>query len=313
DYYYRYTDKLLTTIWLPGNHNGYDSQWRNAGAISNEGVELMIKYDIFNRTDLYWKISVNGAKNWNRFEKSYDGKDFSNNIIGKPLNGIYAYKTDGFIDKQDEMKIFYNQQGVSNYLSGSSKQTFFKPGDHKFIDVNGDGTITAYDQVYCGSALPIVSGGIVNEFRWKNFDLNMLMVYSLGRHIVNNIPKTVLVNADYALMIDLNDASFWEKPGDHPDYPKLEIGRKWDYVDRDVEKVNYLKLKTLTMGYSFPQKWSRKAGINELRIFVSGENLFTWTNYSGLDPETVDITSGIDNMLNYPLARKYTLGLTLKF
>ena len=87
----------------------------------------------------------------------------------------------------------------------------------------------------------------------------------------------------------------------------------WSYVDRDVEKVNYLKLKTLTVGYSFPKKWSRKAGIDELRVFVSGENLFTWTNYPGLDPETVDITSGFDLMSNYPLARKYTLGLTLKF
>ena len=316
DYYYRYTDKLLTTIWLPGIHNGYSSQWRNAGAISNEGIEVMIKYDIFNREDLYWKISVNGARNWNRFEKSYDGKDFGGNIIGKPLNGIYALKTDGFINEQDEMKVFYNQQGVSNYLSNFYKGAFYKPGDYKFVDVNGDGTIGSGDAVYCGSALPIVSGGIVNEFRWKNFDLNMLMAYSLGRHIVNNLSKAVLTNGKYALMTDLNAISFWEKPGDHPDYPKLESDRMnsmGSYVDRDVEKVNYLKLKTLTVGYSFPKKWSRKAGIDELRVFVSGENLFTWTNYSGLDPETVDITSGFDLMSNYPLARKYTLGLTLKF
>ena len=316
DYYYRYTDKLLASILLPGFHNGYMAQWRNAGAISNEGIELMVKYDIFNRQDLYWKISVNGARNWNRFEKSYDGKDFSGNIIGKPLNGIYALKTDGFIGEQDERKVFYNQMGVSNYLSGFVKNAFYKPGDHKFIDVNGDGEINADDRVYCGSTLPTISGGIVNEFRWKNFDLNMLMAYSLGRHIVNYVAKKVWTDGQYALMGDLNDVSFWEKPGDHPDYPKLEAARlnaNWDYVDRDVEKVNYLRLKTLTMGYSFPKKWSRKAGIDELRVFVSGENLFTWTNYSGLDPETVDITTGIDYTLNYPLARKYTLGLTLKF
>lgn len=96
-----------------------------------------------------------------------------------------------------------------------------------------------------------------------------------------------MTNGKYALMTDLNAISFWEKPGDHPDYPKLESDRMnsmWSYVDRDVEKVNYLKLKTLTVGYSFPKKWSRKAGIDELRVFVSGENLFTWTNYSGLVP-----------------------------
>lgn len=102
----------------------------------------------------------------------------------------------------------------------------------------------------------------------------MLMAYSLGRHIVNNLSKAVLTNGKYALMADLNAISFWEKPGDHPDYPKLESDRMnsmWSYVDRDVEKVNYLKLKTLTVGYSFPKKWSRKAGIDELRVFVSGE------------------------------------------
>lgn len=93
------------------------------------------------------------------------------------MNGIYALKTDGFINEQDEMKVFYNQQGVSNYLSNFYKGAFYKPGDYKFVDVNGDGTIGSGDAVYCGSALPIVSGGIVNEFRWKNFDLNMLMAY----------------------------------------------------------------------------------------------------------------------------------------
>lgn len=314
DYYYRYTDKLLSPIQLPGTYNGYTSQWRNAGAISNEGIELMVKYDIFNRSDLYWKISVNGAKNWNRFEESYDGKDFGGNIIGKPLNGIYALKTAGYINSQEEMKVFHDQLGVGNYLYSSFKNKFYKPGDYKFVDINGDGIIGSNDVVYCGSALPVVSGGIVNEFRWRNFDLNMLMAYSLGRHILNDIEKTVLTNDSYALMADLNEVSFWEKPGDHPDYPKLQNGDTWNsWVDRDVKKVNYLKLKTLVMGYSFPKKWIRKAGIDELRFFVSGENLFTWTNYSGLDPETVDITHGIDIMENYPLARKYTLGLTLKF
>ena len=79
------------------------------------------------------------------------------------------------------------------------------------------------------------------------------------------------------------------------------------------EKVNYLKLKTLTVGYTLPRAWSKKVGMSECRFFVSGENLLTWTNYSGLDPETVDITTGRDNQDTYPLARKYTIGLTLKF
>ncbi len=320
DYYYRYTDKLLARITLPGDHNGYEQQWRNAAAISNEGIELMVKYEIFREPDLYWKISVNGAKNWNRFEKSYDGKDFGGRVIGKSLNGIYAKKTDGFINSQDEMKVYYNQQGVSFYLSANnySKNTFYKPGDYKFVDLNGDSQVDSEDEVYIGSALPEISGGIVNEFRWKNFDLNMLLTYTIGRHMVNPLVKRCLSTfSNYqALVVDLDKISFWEKPNDNPDYPRFQYDQTvglWSTVDRDVEKVNYMKLRTLTLGYSFPKKWSKKVGMEELRIFVSGENLLTWTNYSGMDPETVDITSGEDWQINYPLARKYTLGLTLKF
>lgn len=80
-----------------------------------------------------------------------------------------------------------------------------------------------------------------------------------------------------------------------------------------VEKVNWLKMKTLSIGYTLPKKLVEKWGLDEIRIFGSGENLFTITNYSGMDPETVDISLGIDEGMSYPLARKFTLGLTLKF
>ncbi len=321
DYYYRYTDKMLGKSPLPGTHNGYNMQWRNMAAISNEGIEIMVKYEIFRKPDLYWKISVNGAKNWNRFEKSYDGKDYAGRVVGKPLNGIYAVKADGFINSQDEVKMYYTQQGVGYYPSTSSflKGGFYKPGDHKFVDVNGDTQIDNKDNVYVGSALPMVSGGIVNEFRWKNFDLNMLLAYSLGRHIVNNMIRQSL-NAAYtqrlAVVFDLNKVSFWEKPGDNPDYPRLQdtqMNNTYQIVDRDVEKVNYLKLKTLTIGYNLPKAWSKKVGMEELRVFASGENLFLWTNYSGIDPEVVSISTGMDSQDYYPLPRKYTIGLTLKF
>lgn len=218
------------------------------------------------------------------------------------------------------MKVYYNQQGVSFYLSANnySKNTFYKPGDYKFVDLNGDSQVDSKDEVYIGSALPEISGGIVNEFRWKNFDLNMLLTYTIGRHMVNPLVKRCLSTfSNYqALVVDLDKISFWEKPNDNHDYPRFQYDQTvglWSTVDRDVEKVNYMKLRTPTLGYSFPKKWSKKVGMEELRIFVSGENLLTWTNYSGMDPETVDITSWEDWQINYPLARKYTLGLTLKF
>ena len=122
--------------------------------------------------------------------------------------------------------------------------------------------------------------------------------------------------------MDTREVSFWEKPGDNADLPILQSGIRssWQSVSDDVEKVNWLKLKTLTVGYTLPKDLVKRWGLNELRFFASGENLFTWTNYSGIEPETVDIRTGtpggsgsLPGDLPYPLARKFTLGLTIKF
>lgn len=329
DYYYRYTDKLLGPASAPGDYNGWGSQMRNVAAISNAGVEFLVKYEILRSSDLYWKISVNGAKNWNRYEKSFDGKDdlWYSRVLGKPLNGLKAFKTEGYINEQEELPMYYNNAGMGSYLSQYNlANRFYRPGALKIVDVNGDGQIDQGDCVYAGSALPELYGGIVNEFRWKGFDLNMLFSYQLGRHMYNMMPGTAVSPTGggspmHPLLVNLNNITFWEKPGDNDaDYPRLQVERYSLYpsgmgamIDRYVEKVNWMKLKTLTVGYSLPKTWVNKMGIAQLRFFVSGENLWTWTNYSGLDPETVDIMYGTDEGKNYPLARKYTIGLTLKF
>ena len=321
DYYYRYTDKLLFPVSLPGEHNGYGSQWQNAAAISNEGIELLIRYDILKGRDYSWRLSVNGSRVWNRYEKSYNHKDNSRGIIGKPLNGIYGYKTLGYINSQEEVPIYYNNVGMSAPLGGSR---YYKPGDLKFVDVNGDNAISSKDYVYLGSALPKFSGGIVSEVRWRNFDLNFSMSFQLGRHIYNTVPGSSIIpnynGLTHPIMIDTRDVSFWEKPGDNTDYAKLQndvlmqfFPNEVSVIDRYVEKVNWLKLKTATLGYNLPREISRKLKMEQIRFFISGENLLTFTNYSGIDPEIVDIRTGVDDARNYPLARKFTMGLTLKF
>lgn len=333
DYYYRYTDKLLYPVKLAGDYNGFYTQWRNAAAISNEGIELLVKYEIFRNSDFYWKVSVNAAKNWNRIEKSYNKKDLNFGVTGKPLNRILGLKTTGYVNKQEELPLVYKTSGQSNYLAPGNglylhqEESFYRPGDYRIVDVDGDGWIGKNDQVYLGSALPIVNGGLVSEFRWKNFDLNLSMHFSIGRHMVNNMwMNSLTFNMDpqssyyaHPILMDIRKHSFWEKVGDNDaEYPRLQPEGKYIYqenivIDRQIEKVNYLKLKTLTFGYSLPHVILQRLGLNDIRVFVSGENLFTWTNYSGIDPEVVDIRTGIDDGISYPLARKYTLGLTVKF
>ena len=121
------------------------------------------------------------------------------------------------------------------------------------------------------------------------------------------------------ILTDYRGKTFWQKPGDVTDYPSLEagsIGYTGQYsgiVDSQIERVNYMRVKQLTIGYNLPKDIVNKIHLDGVRVFFTGENLLLWTNYSGVDPEVVNPSSGIDNGMNYPLARKLTLGLTVKF
>lgn len=325
DYYYRYTDKMLYEITLPGTHSGYANMWKNAAAVSNEGVELEIKYDIFRKKDLKWNISMNISKNWNKFRESHNGEDLQTKgetyVLGRPLGTIWGTQTDGYVQSNDEVQFYYNQFGsYVPFAKDGFTEAYYIQGDVRMTDVNGDLKISSKDDVYLGSSLPKVYGGIVNQVQWKDFDLNMLWSFSLGRDMIY-VPRTKSIGTEssdflYPIFENLDKVTFWEKEGDVTDYPRLTMnnfnGSYSAYSDRSVERVNYLKLKTLTVGYTLPRRWTNKILIKDLRVFFSGENLLSLSNYSGLDPETVDLNTGIDNGKAYPLARRLTLGITIK-
>lgn len=328
DYYYRVTNGMLSKMGLPGSNFGYMAAWLNTSSLANNGVEIDIKYDLFRRDNVTWNISVNMAKNWNKLKSTYNGKDMAISdmmnksrqyIIGKPVGSILGYKTNGYIQRKEDIPYFYRTDGTYRALEKQYfSNVFCQPGELQIVDVNGDGYVGYQDYVDLGSSLPTLYGGIVNEVKWKGFDLNMLLAYSLGRRMINmastgSISKSLDL---FPIFEDLNAATFWEKEGDQTDYPKVAYNNfndGWSSgMDRYVEKVNYLKLKTLTIGYSMPKSILKRCFIKDLRVFFSGENLLTFTNYSGLDPETVDINTGLDEGKNYPLARKLTLGVTIK-
>ena len=120
-------------------------------------------------------------------------------------------------------------------------------------------------------------------------------------------------------MNDFSRASFWQKPGDETQYPSLEFsddgytGQFDGDIDSNIERVSYLRLKQLSLSYTLPESWTKRLRLKDLRIYFAGENLFLLTNYSGLDPEIVDPATGKDTGRMYPLNRKLTLGLNLKF
>lgn len=333
DYYRRNTDKLLSRMQLPGNTHGYTGQWQNHYGIRNEGIEFEVSADLIRTEKLQWKVSVNFAHNWNKLVKSDNGRDFINvnypnniSVLGKPLNGILAYQNNGFYDSQDQVPYMWID-GIKQYLGVFGE--YYRPGDRIITDVNHDGEIYSDpplkdDRYYCGTPLPVAQGGIITNLRWKGFDLNVLFNYSIGQHILNagsNMSVGTIASQNEKdilkpVFADLSGITFWEKPGDNADFPYNRPERQLinfnTFLTGNIEKVHYLKLKTFTLGYTFPEHLSKLLHCS-VRVFMSGENLFTLTNYSGIDPETVDIISGIDYGNTLPLAKKITIGLTLNF
>lgn len=320
DYYYRYTKGQLQQIELPGDIHYHSMQWQNALEVSNEGLEMELTADIFRESAVKWRLKVNASRNWNRFEKSSDGFDFNGNVIGKPLYQISAYKTDGFFNSMDEVPITYRPNGMSTPLVGGVISGAFMGGTRKVVDLNASGTITSTDMYLVTSPLPAAYGGIINEVTWKQFDLNILFNYSIGRHILRIYDDRCLSPAEtgWPVMSDLSKIHTWQQPGDDDaDYPYLQLYRNTvqynGLYDSDIEKVHMLRLKQLTLGYNLHEQIVKKIGISGVRVFLTAENLFLLTNYKGLDPEIVDITEGIDRLGGYPLPRKFTVGLTVNF
>lgn len=323
DYYYKYSKSLLFRTTMPGNVYFHDDAWQNAMAISNEGLELEANFDILRESAVSWRARFNISRNWNKIEKTYTGMDIvttgSQYILGRPLSGLYVYKSEGMIQSQDQVLVYYQQDGSGRYLN-CGVDAPFGPGMKLIADLNGDGTIDQDDQYYAGSALPLAYGGFANEVKWKGFDLNVLFTYSLGRKLIN-VPKHTSLAFDgrwSPVFTDYRDMEFWEKPGDNG-MPTLGavsnyyIGQFTGLTDDMIEQVSWLRLKQLTLGYNVPKSVLKKIGFQGVRVFFTAENLFILSNYSGLDPEAVDQMEPYDNLNNYPLARKLTLGLTLNF
>ncbi|MEJ8779122.1 MULTISPECIES: SusC/RagA family TonB-linked outer membrane protein [Butyricimonas] len=312
DYYYKLTSSLIYDIPLPGNMLIAKTRTENAMELSNEGVELELETDILRNSAVLWRMKFNLARNWNRFEKSYNGKDEGQYITGRPISGMYVYADDGFYDSDEEVPVTWTIQGNPKYFgTGVHPATGISGmvGKQKLLDLDGNGYVNQQDRYYVGTAQPLAHGGWINELTWKNFSLNMLFNYCLGRSMINLRPMSLYSTVKN---VNIEDMNFWEKPGDDADYP--EFGQSFEVrTDSNVEKVHSVSLKQLTLGYDMSKKLSKKIGFSGVRLFFTAENLFYLSNYSGDNPEVVDIYTGVDNGSNYPLPRKYSVGLTLNF
>ena len=321
DSYYKYSSKLLMQSYLPGNVFLATSMWDNASAISNEGIEFEAQYDIIRKKNWNWSVGLNLSHNKNMLRKTYNGEDLNDKVLGRPVYGIYTFKDEGIVQKEEDIPMYPNASGKLTPLYFQSVNNPLRVGGRKIKDQNFDGVIDDKDLYYAGSTLPAVYGGLNSHLEWKGLSLDVLFSYTIGRKVMNMYKNSAFTfTKDFGVIMNYFHANdFWTPDNRGAKYPSLEFADK-DYigqfdgnVDSNIENISFLRLKQLVIGYQFPKTWLKGTFIKDANIYLSGENLFLITNYSGVDPEVINPYTGKDDGTQYPLNRKVTLGLNLKF
>lgn len=302
DYYYNVTNDLLLSEALPFT-TGFGSLLGNLGEVSNEGLEFTFTTVNIDK-EVHWTTQFNISSNRNIVqnlatdEPVFRGyQTFTNNthIVspGKPLGTFWGLKYLGV------------DPGI---------------GDAIYHDKNNDGKLTADDGTFIGDAEPDFFGGFTNSVSYKGFDLSLFFQYSYGNQMIN-FGNTTLLNSGEDIENNQSRKALerWQKEGDIASIPKYEFGNTFNnrFSSRFVEDASYLRLKNLSIGYSLNQEILAKLRLNKLRIYASGTNIWTLTNYSGADPEVNSLdgsttAQGLD-LYTFPQVRTILLGLNLGF
>jgi TonB-dependent starch-binding outer membrane protein SusC len=317
DAYYKKTVDLLLDRPLPET-SGFYTALQNLGKVENKGIELLVNTENFTGP-LKWNTTITYARNQSKIldlgglSYFYPEGGGERNIqkptivrVGEPVGNFYGYQTDG---------IFQTGDDIENTPRVDQKNT--KPGDRKFVDQNGDGIINQDgDRVILGNAQPKFIGSITNTFSYKNFDLSILLQGVYGNKILN-YNRVDLETPTGFQQVSRELLERWTTENPSNSVPRaVEVSALW-LSDRYVEDGSFLRVKNVVLGYTLPESLSDKIKASKLRIYVSGQNLFTFTNYSGFDPEVSrneqnNLYQGID-FGNYPNYKSYIVGLNLSF
>ncbi|GAB2603512.1 TonB-dependent receptor [Spirosoma areae] len=271
--YNKYTTNGLLQLALPGT-TGFSSYWSNAAEISNKGFEFGLNTVNIQRGDgptgrLTWSTSFNIARSVNRIEK-----------LATPL-------------RYGSRDLILQQQGTPLYSFWVYKQLYVDPqtGNVVYEDVNKDGKITVDDRQLVGSIWPKFFGGLTNTLTYRGFDVNLFFAYQYGNKIYNHNRFFGEGGGarDAARIIFASNLARWQKPGDITDVPRpdgINVNNYRDGGSRWLEDGSFLRLKSLTIGYTLPKGLTHRIGIQGLRVYAVGTNLWLLTKYTGLDPES---------------------------
>ncbi len=315
DYYKKRTNGMLMEMNIP-SYVGESKPIGNVGKMENSGVELEASYK-FRVSD--WNFRVGGnltyLKNklieygndsgWANFDSFQGAGTISRAQNGKPFPYFYGYKTDGIFQTVDEVNAYVNS-------NGALIQPNAVPGDVRFVDVDGNGSITDADRTDIGNGMPDWTFGFNLSANWKNFDLSMMWQGTMGNDVFDATRRTDISATNLPSWM----LARWTGAGTSNRIPHYVQGdsKNWQSSDLYIYDGSYLRLKNIQLGYTLPNAMTRKAFISALRVYVAAENLFTFTKYHGYDPEISSggTSLGVDYGV-YPQARVWTVGANLTF
>lgn len=322
NYYVNQTNDLLITKSLSPSA-GYEDPILNVGKIRNNGIELEVnwadhvknfEYNVgFNFSTTHNKV-VELASNGQALACTgllYDTDHVPAYAkVGKSISGFYLYKTDGIFQSDAEAASYVNVEGERLLPNATA-------GDIRFVDTNGDGTIDENDKVYCGTGVPKVEANINFSASYKGFDLSFSLGGAFGHKIYNgNKYFYEAMSAPTNFLSSVVDA--WTPENNNTSVPRAvynDPNGNSRESERFLENGDFVRLRQAQLGYSLPVSLLRKIHIEKLRFYVSGDNLFTITGYSGIDPEfstSSVLNTGIDRHI-YPFTHSYTIGAQLTF
>ena len=323
DYYNIDTkDLLMETATIPAYSGAVDLEvFSNVGEINNKGWEFAINTRNFSKEDFRWTTDFNMSFNKNEVIRLNNG-----DIIDSAAPG-YMISPDTYILREGEaVGVFWGLDYRGVYQGGdlpegtALKSSYAVAGDPLFADIDDNGTIDTNDKQIIGDPNPDFNFGFNNDLSYKNWDFNIFFQGTVGGEIMN-LTNVQLYNGDSNSVTDIFNA--WTPTNTDSNIPSIKV-RDREISDRFIEDGSYLRLKNLAVGYNFPSELVEKMRMDNLRLSISAQNLFTITGYSGLDPEVSYFGSGgSDNTKsnvvqghdfgNYPTVQSVTFSLNLKF
>ncbi|WP_345244305.1 TonB-dependent receptor [Nibrella saemangeumensis] len=315
EYYQRVTKDLLLNVNVP-QITGFTTVLKNIGSVENKGWEFSLSTR--NLVNAFkWSTDVNVTFNRNKVlslgptgDPIFANTGLANSHkteIGQPLGNIFGYKVDGVLMNQDAIR-------PNNSWANS------RPGDLRFVDVNGDGIITPDDRTILGNPLPDVIYGMTNRFSYGNFELNILIQGVQGNEVLNLSRRFIAANANSNVLKE--NVNRWRSPqdpgnGQIPRANRSATGNNTALTSFFVEDGSFLRVRNITFGYTFPKAWQQALHLKGVRLYGGVQNALTSTRYKGYNPEVNTeganpLAPGVDYG-GYPVARTYTLGINATF